>query len=131
MINVLEHRDLVDSIFKKYDLPTSCYEIVPDVQKWCIEHNKEEKNSDRAAICLCRTENGAFHIVFREVQTDEMIASAKSNMQLIYGFWDEVEKIDTDLKYLEHLILHEIACKILGTTEQKPRDKWSFREMRI
>ncbi len=130
MINVREHKELLEFIFKKYDLPTSCYEIVPDVQKWCEANGIKEPNLFRAAKCLCRTKDGAFHIVFKEVQTDEMIASAKTTMEL-YGFVNEVAKLDTNLKYLEHLILHEISCKILGITEQEPRDKWSFKEMGI
>jgi hypothetical protein len=128
---VLEYKDLVESLFMKYDLPTSCYEIVPDIQKWCKEHGIEENNPHRAAKCLCQTSDSAFHIVFNEVQTDSIIYSAKSNMALHYGFEEEVAQLDTDLKYLEHLILHEISCKILETTEQELRDRWAFQEMGI
>jgi len=128
MINAHEHKEMIDAIFNKYGLPTSCYEIVSNVQEWCKENDIEENNNLRPAKCLCRTSDGAFHIVFKEVQTDEMISSAKSAME-INGFSDEVSQLDTDAKYFEHLILHEISCKVLGVTEQKPRDTWSFKEM--
>ena len=80
MIDVRAHKDLIESLFGKYGLLPSCYELVPDVQAWCVQHGIEESNPFRAAKCLCRREDGAFHIVFREVQTDEMIDSANIGM---------------------------------------------------
>jgi hypothetical protein len=130
MIKVSEHRKLIDSIFLKYNLSTSGYEIVPDVKEWCEKNNVIETNSFRAAKCFCRASDGAFHIIFKEEQSDNMISSAKSTMES-YGFVNEVKKLDSDLKYLEHLVLHEISCKILNETEQKPRDEWAFKEMGI
>ena len=87
-------------------------------------------NSFRAAKCLCRSSDGDFHIIFKEEQSDDMISSAKLTMEG-YGFVNEVKKLDSDLKYLEHLILHEISCKLLNEKEQKPRDEWAFKEMGI
>ena len=130
MVNVRTHKDLVDKIFEKYDLPVDCYEIVADIYKWCISQGIPKNNSDRSAKCLCRREDGAFHIVIREEQTDNMISSCKAAMEC-NGFASEVEKLDSDAKYLEHLVLHEIACHILRTEEQKPRDEWAFKEMGI
>jgi hypothetical protein len=130
MIKVSEHRELIDSIFERYDLSASCYEIVPDVREWCEKNGISETNPFRGAKCLCRASNGTFHILFKEEQSDEMISCAKSTMEL-YGFVNEVKKLDSDLKYLEHLILHEISCKLLNETEQKPRDEWAFKEMGI
>ena len=130
MINVKEHKDLVEAKFQKYSLPTSCYEIVPDIQKWCEENSKMDFGPFKAALCFCSTEDGTFRIVFREEQTDAMISSGKSAMET-NGFYNEVKELDSDIKYLEHLILHEISCKILGTTEQEPRDRWAFKEMGI
>lgn len=130
MINVLEHKEFVEAIFNKYSLPISCYEIVDDIKKWCKENDKPESNPFRPALCLCSTEDGTFRIVFRKEQTDAIISSVKEAMQT-NGFYNEVQDLNSDIKYLEHLILHEISCKILGTTEQEPRDRWAFKEMGI
>ena len=45
---------------------------------------------------------------------------------LMQGFMSEVEMLDTDVKYLAHLMLHEVACYVLRSTEQAPRDSWAF-----
>jgi hypothetical protein len=45
------------------------------------------------------------------------------------GFVSEVAKLDTDMKYLVHLMLHEIACHVLRSTEQELRDKWAFERV--
>jgi len=130
MVNVRTHKDLVGKIFEKYDLPLDCYEIVTDIDKWCISQEIFDDNPYRQAKCLCRWGDGPSRIVFREEQTDDMISSSKAAMEC-NGFASEVEKLDSDVKYLEHLVLHEIACHILRTTEQNPRDEWAFKKMGI
>jgi hypothetical protein len=53
---------------------------------------------------------------------------AKTNWR--HGLGNQVERLLTSEKlWLLHLLLHEIACHILGTTEQCPRDIWAFNEM--
>jgi hypothetical protein len=47
----------------------------------------------------------------------------------VNGFTSEVENLDTEIKYLAHLMLHEVACYILRTTEQEPRDTWAFERV--
>jgi len=67
--------------------------------------------------------------VMRDVQTDGMIASAKDNMYLNYGFFDVYDVLDPDIKSLVRLMLHKIACIVLCTTDQAPRDEWAFAEL--
>ena len=50
-----------------------------------------------------------------------MIASAESAMDLQRAFDGKVATLDSDRKYLVHLILHEIAYFMLNTPEQEPR----------
>ena len=57
-----------------------------------------------------------------------MVNSAISYMELI-GFTNEVARLKSDGAYLAHLLLHEIACFVLQTTEQTPRDAWAFAEL--
>ena len=130
MFKVSEHTEIINDIFKKHGLPTECYEIVPCVLTWCAQHNKPENNAFRPAKCLCNYERNAFHIVFRDNQTDDMIQSVKNTME-DNGFSKAVCELDTDLKYFIHLVHHEIACTIMKTTEQAHRDEWAFKQMGI
>jgi len=72
--------------------------------------------------------DGKPHIVMVDVLTDDMIASGKVLMETL-GFTSEVTDLDTDLKFLAHLTLHEVACHVLQTPEQIPRDEWAFRKV--
>lgn len=121
---------MIDKIFQKYGLSLHSYEIVPNIAEWCDSRGIPEINPTRAAKCLCGGSDGAVQIIFREEQTDDMISSCKAVMECD-GFASEVERLNSDIRYLEHLVLHEIACHVLGTTEQKPRDEWAFKEMEI
>lgn len=128
MISVLNHRELLDRILEYYGLTPECLEVVPDVQVWCKEHNIEERNPWRAAKC-CYSATGC-HIVMCEELHDHMISSAKSAMEM-NGFEEELSALDSDEKYLIHLMLHEIGCFTLQTSEQKPRDRWAFQELHV
>ena len=124
MIRANDHRALLDRMLAHYDLPASCLEIVPDAFAWCEARGIKGHSPHRAAVCFMDER----HIVMQDEQTDDMIASSNSAM-FYRGFLDAFEILDTDVKALVHLMLHEIACIVLRTTEQKPRDEWAFREM--
>jgi len=109
-----------------YGLSPECLEIVPDVQAWCVANGVDEQSPWRAAKCFYSP--SSCHIVMRDEQTDSMISSAKGAM-LYRGFADELESLDSDRKYLVHLMLHEIACFTLQTSEQERRDAWAFQQM--
>ena len=57
-----------------------------------------------------------------------MISSGKAAM-VVHGFLCEVSTLDSDEKYLVHLMLHEVACHVLQTIEQEPRDRWAFEHL--
>lgn len=44
----------------------------------------------------------------------------------VHGFSCEVSALDSDEKYLVHLMLHEVACHVLQTIDQDLRDRWAF-----
>jgi hypothetical protein len=126
-ITVTDHRDLLDRILQDHGLRAADLELVPNVQAWCRQRGVEEKNPNRQAKCLLNSD-GTCHIVMLEVLTDDAIAGGKGGM-LMHGFMSEVESLDTDVKYLAHLMLHEVACHVLRTTEQGPRDVWAFERV--
>ena len=115
-------------MLQDFGLLPGSLEIVPDVQAWCHANGVEEKNPFRTAKCFCHWAEGACHIVLAETISDEQISGAKDGMECS-GFVEEVHRLGTDRKYLVHLMLHEIACHVLKTAEQEPRDAWAFSEM--
>lgn len=126
MITVNKHRELLDRILKHYGLYPECLELVPDVQAWCTNQNIEERNPWRAAKCFYSPDG--CRIVMCEEIHDHTISSAKSAMEL-NGFENDLPALDSDEKYLIHLMLHEIGCFTLQTSEQVARDRWAFKEM--
>jgi len=127
MLDLRQHLPLIERVLAHYGLPPSTVELADDVAQWCKEHGYDERASHRAARCFPNKD--PFLIVLRTEQTDSMISSGKAYMELC-GSADQVSCLDTDLKYLVHLLLHEIAALKLLTAEQQPRDSWAFRELR-
>ena len=125
MTVVSNHRELLNRILDGHGLASDTLELVPNVGEWCQANGVDETSSFRQAKCLCRRSDGACHIVMADVLTEDAISSGKGAMEY-RGFLSEVAALDTDMKYLIHLMLHEIACHVLGSTEQEPRDKWAF-----
>jgi len=126
MIRASNHRALLDRILTYYGLPVSSLEVVPDVQAWCMANNRPENRAGRAAKCFYDVHG--CHIVMRDEQTDDMLRSAKDGMYT-HGFEQVYDALDTDLKSLVHLMLHEVACFTLQTSQQEARDEWAFGEL--
>lgn len=118
---------MLDYILQDHGLCSDNLELVPDIQAWCQQHDVEERNPNRQAKCFLK-HDGTCHIVMLDQLTDDLIASGKGRM-FVNGFVSEVESLDTDVKYLAHLILHEVACYVLRTTEQAARDTWAFERV--
>jgi hypothetical protein len=93
------------------------------VAKWCREKGVEENNPFRHAKCSLFEK--ACHIVMVDALTDDAISSGKAAMEF-RGFESEVAALNTDKKYLVHLMLHEVACHVLRCTDQASRDRWAF-----
>ena len=118
--------DLLQAILKHYGLPPDTLEITSDIQKWCQSKGVAETNPFRQAKCFYDAKK--CHIVIRAKITRDMINSAKNSMEFA-AFEKEVASLSTDILYLIHLTLHEIAGFILQTSEQEPRDRWAFNEL--
>ena len=126
VIFVSEHEDLLAEILARYGVPRDWLEITSDIAAWCEQRGLPESNPFRAAKCFMN--DSRCQILLRELQTTDMVNSAISYMELI-GFTNEFARLKSDGAYLAHLLLHEIACFVLQTTEQAPRDAWAFAEL--
>lgn len=125
---VSDHRPLLNTILSDYGLAPDALQLVPDVQATSVGYGIAESSHARQAKCLCSFERGTCHIIMLDMLSDEAIASGKSALEFL-GFETEVAALDSDLKYLIHLMLHEIACHILQSTEQETRDEWAFERI--
>ena len=126
MIRVTNHLPEVRRVLRQYAIGPDWLEVTVSVQDWCHQKGVDEDNPFRAAKCFLWAEK--CHIVMQDVQTDAMIQSGKQHMEYD-GFEFEVRELNTDFKYLLHLVLHEAACYVLRRTDQRSRDEWAFREL--
>lgn len=128
VIRVVEERAWIDCVLQHYGLPPQTLVVVPSVFDWCLEHGYAEDDVGRMAKCFCNWDAGDCLIVMRESFSQAAFDSVNFTMQC-RGFVDEVDVLTTPKLNLLHLLLHEIACHTLRTTEQEPRDTWAFAEM--
>ncbi len=126
MIEVCSHMELLQAILNYYGLPPDTLEITPNVQEWCKKNEIPESYPDRQAKCFCN--NDKCLIVMKKEISSHLVKSAKDSMEFT-AFKSEVMLLNSDIRYLAHLLLHEIACFILQTSEQEPRDRWAFDEL--
>jgi len=129
-LRVTEYRPAIDRILAHYELPPQTLELVPSVFDWCEANGISEYSGSRPAICILKWEKtGKFHIVMCETLS-EMAFEGINKVMRMHGYGEEIEKMLTSEKLrLLHLLLHEIACHVLKTTEQSQRDAWAFEEM--
>ena len=116
---------MLHAMLKRYDLPPETLELTKSVQDWCRARGVPEDNPFRAAKCFSTAER--CHIVMQAELSASMVASAKSYMEFC-GLEAQVAELNTDARYLAHLMLHEIACFKLQSIEQEARDIWAFEE---
>ena len=126
MIDVRQHQNKLATILVHYGLPESSLALVPDVQAWCQTKQIEEDYPFRLAKCFYTSDT--CYIVMRCQITSAMANTAKAHMEL-NGLGSEVEQLDSDVKFLVHLLLHEIACYSLQMSEHLERDVWAFAEL--
>jgi hypothetical protein len=128
VIRVSDHRFGINRVLAHYGLLPETLEVVPSVSEWCRANGVAEETVGRMAKCLCNWEKGECRIVMCEAFSQAAFDGANLVMEM-HGFVDEVRKLDSPRQNLLHLLLHEIACHTLRTTEQAPRDTWAFAEM--
>ena len=127
MICTWDHRELIEALLRTYNLDPQIVETVDDVAARSTELGYPDDNPFRTARSICTPEGTAYILISAEI-SDDMIESAKAAMAW-RGFDDEVQRLSTDELFLEHLVLHEIACHVLGTGDQGPRDRWAFEHV--
>ncbi len=131
MIRVSDHRPLIEALLKQHCPNPSTLEIVEDVDLHAaaLGYPDPTPNPFRLARSI-GTASGAFHMLICTEITDDQIECAKSLMER-NGFRSEVSSLRSEVDFLTHLVLHEVAALVLKTDEQEQRDRWAFTRMGI
>ncbi len=117
------------AIAERYDFPLEEIEAVTDIKQWCDERGIEENNPWRVAKCLRNRESGKYRILLVAEITPEMQNSVLAAMEF-RGFGSEVPTLKAADKFLEHLLLHEIAHAMNPNWEESECDSWAFNELK-
>ena len=98
---------------------------VPSVEKWAQSVGRPLRRVFVPALAA-RASDGRRLVVVRRLLTDEI----QSNVR--YGFvmrGQDEEDLQDPMRFLEHLILHEVAHHVLDTEDEAPCDGWAFARL--
>ena len=116
------------SIAANYAVPVENIIVVPSVQEWSRAHGIPENNTHRTACVVQNQQSGQFLVVLAAEITDSMQSSVLTAMEL-RGFVDEVELLRTPRRFLQHLLLHELAHPLHPGGTESECDTWAFNEL--
>lgn len=117
------------ALAERYEFPLEEIEAVADIKQWCNERGIEENNLWRVGKCLRNSESGKYRILLAAEITPEMQNSVLGAMEY-RGFGYEVSSLRAADKFLEHLLLHEIAHAKNNNWEERECDSWAFNELK-
>ncbi|MEW5974567.1 MAG: hypothetical protein AB1898_02055 [Acidobacteriota bacterium] len=122
-------------VAKLRDIAESCdfqleeIEVVESIKQWCDEKGVEEDNYWRVGKCLRNKDSGKYRILLAAEITPEMQSSVLSAMEY-RGFASELPLLAAPDKFLEHLLLHEIAHAKNNTWDESECDRWAFARLK-
>ena len=123
------HLGRLKEIAANYPVAVEDIISVPSVQQWAESHGMKEENPFRTGCVVQNRQTMAYLIVLPEEITDDMQSSVCAAMEL-RGFANEVETLKMPEKFLQHLILHEIAHPLHPEGTEDECDAWAFRELK-
>ena len=127
-IHTAQHIEALKAIAANYAVPVEDIIAVPNVKEWSQSNSLEEKNPCRVAKVVQNTQTRAFLIILAAEITDSMQRSVTGAMEL-RGFVDEVEALRDPTKFLQHLVLHELAHPLHPGGTESDCDAWAFKEL--
>lgn len=117
------------AIAASHEFPLEEIETVADIKQWCDERGVEEDNFCRVGKCLRNGNTGKYRILIAAEITPEMQNSVLAAMEY-RGFGNEVSLLSAPDKFVEHLLLHEIAHAKNNNWDQSECDSWAFRQLK-
>ncbi|MGH9870349.1 MAG: hypothetical protein ACREAA_19605 [Candidatus Polarisedimenticolia bacterium] len=127
MIQPESHRSMIETLLAKHGLGKDVLEFPVDLCERAAELGHREDNPFRMAKSI-GLKNGRKYILIAQTIGVDQIQSVKDSMRR-NGFKAEVENLRSDLDFLKHLVLHEVATFVLNTAAQEIRDRWAFEQL--
>lgn len=130
-IRVKDYQDLVFDLLKRHGLGPETLKPVPSVYDWAKKERVPESKLCRVSRAVRRRHNGKPLIVVCEEITKCQISSVLDRMKHPrIGLYSKAVQLDTNEKFLTHLILHEIA-HLTQCLKEDEADEWAFAQMGI
>ena len=117
------------AIAESYGFPLEGISAVESIKQWCDEKGVEENNFWRVGKCLRNKESGKYRILLAAEITSEMQSSVLAAMEY-RSFDSEVWLLAAPDKFLEHLLLHEIAHAQNNSWKESECDRWAFTQLK-
>lgn len=133
-ININTYKGLINKILSKYNLSLENILIIDhniSFSEYCknnsINIENLEENPNRLAMSTKDRISKKPYIFIKEVLDDQFIYDAKIRI----GIYNKIRgfELKTDIKFLTHLILHEIA-HTKNIVDEDEADEWAFEQMK-
>ena|SRR5258707_14365303 len=124
-IDVEQHRDHLEQLLSSLGEGEWVLQTVPSVEKWAESVNRPLRRVFVPAL-VANASDGRRMVVIRHFLTDEV----QSNVR--YGFLlrgHDDEELEDPRRFLEHLVLHEVAHHVLNSQDEEVCDAWAFSKM--
>ncbi len=125
-----EHAEMVQKHLAAHGLPTDTVCYTDNIQSWCAQNEPEirEDNPWRLAKAVYRSD-GRRAILLLDPIPAQVVQSQVYQLKL--AGWGQAEQLTTEVRFLEHLVLHEIGHFVTDSASDRDADKWAFEEMGI
>lgn len=128
-IKTERHFERLRAVAASHDFPLEEIEAVADIKQWSDERGVEEDNFWRVGKCLRNRNSGKYRILLAAEITPEMQNSVRAAMEY-RGFGNEVSLLSAPDKFVEHLLLHEIAHAKNNNWDETECDSWAFEQLK-
>jgi hypothetical protein len=121
-----QYREALETVLKAHASEPVDLMIVDDVAEWAKGRIGNAKGNP-IAMSVVATSSGAWGIVMRREMSAERIRGVLDRM-VFGGYLNAAELLNEPLKFLEHLVLHELAHlrNKWGQDREDDCDEWAF-----
>ena len=126
MINTDQH---LDRLLKVADRFGVTLELVPSIQSWCRENRLPEAGPFCAGIAVQTHQTGKFRVLLANPITNVMASTALEAMGLSGHSDAELNFLAPPERFVDHLLLHEIAHTLDPAQSEQACNRWASEQM--
>ena len=124
-----EHREVIESILARYDLPPDTLVITDSIPNWCHNHGIHDDDMPwlmgKAVIV-----GGQRRILILDMIPASSITAMIVKLA-VCGMAKQANALKSEARFLEQLVLHEIGHFVTKSALDDVADSWAFGEMGI